>query len=143
MLKIVVVMLVFAFCLASLGACGKDGGGTLSDDQAIDIAAHHLIGKSFDSNPPATVAHADGKYTVVFTRPVPGGAPGDVYHSKVVFDEKTHEALEIAIEAEESPQTHAPAVAPAGPDYRPTPLNEEVDAVDALQKQLGKLSAPQ
>lgn len=127
------------FCLLVVSACGGDDSESLSKDQAIDIAAHHLIGKPFDIIPPSSVTFADGKYTVAFTRPVPDGAPGETYTSQVVFDAKTREALEIEINTGQS-KANIPESAPDPDDLinRPTPLNEEIDSVDALQKQLGR-----
>jgi hypothetical protein len=141
------ILPVIVFCLLIVSSCGGDGAESLSRDQAIDIAAHHLIGKSFDIIPPSTVTLAAGKYTVAFTRPVPGGAPGETYTSRVVFDAKTQEALEIEINTEKSvanvPDTDTDPI-PDSTDLinRPTPLNEEVDQVEAIQKQFEKLGKP-
>lgn len=135
--RLAVLMLVSSVSLLML-ACGSKSTGELSREQAIDIAAHHLIGKSFDVTPPATVVLADGKYTVSFRRPAPDGAPGETYTSKVVFDAKTREALEIEIR-ENTPVAAAPASvpapAPAAPAYRLTPLQGEVDHVEVIRKQ--------
>lgn len=137
------ILPVLVLCLLIVSSCGGDAAESLSRDQAIDIAAHHLIGKSFDIIPPSTVSLSKGKYTVAFTRPVPGGAPGETYTSQVVFDAKTQEALEIEINAEKSvADTPVTATTPI-PDStdlinRPTPFNEEIDQVDAIQKQFKK-----
>jgi hypothetical protein len=124
------VLTVLISCLLLLASCGHDNGGPLSREQAIDIAAHHLIGKSFDTVPPTTVSFANGNYTVSFERQVPEGVPGETYITKVVFDAKTREALEIEMDTKKSGA--APDQADSG---RPTPLMEEVDQVEAIRKQ--------
>jgi hypothetical protein len=131
--------IVLMGCGLALLACTRSDSGGLSNDQAIDIAAHHLIGRRFDPVPPSTVVLADGRYTVTFTRPVPNGAPGETYQSRVVFDARTREALEIEIRAD-SGAAGAADTQPASEEQapRPTPLNEEKDAVGDLQKRLGK-----
>jgi hypothetical protein len=128
-----VISIALVISLYLLSSCGSKSKEPMSDKQAIDIAAHHLIGKSFDVTPPSTVTFADGKYTVIFTRPVQGDNLGETYTSKVVFDAKTKEALTIEVNADTSgkslstrPQT----------EYRPTPLGEEIDHVEALRKQM-------
>lgn len=154
------LLLLTTVCLAACGNQNQDVGKpaetgaikppetgaaklteSLSREQVIDIAAHHLIGKSFDVTPPATVVQSEGKYTVSFQRPVPNGAPGATYTSKVVFDAKTKEALEIVVSEDDKRVTNAPPVAGSAgttaPAYRPTPLREEVDHAGELAKQLG------
>lgn len=127
----------FVLAIASLWiatGCSGSKEGPLSRDQAINIAAHHLIGKNFDVVPPATVSFNEGKYTVSFMRQVPGGTPGETYYSRVVFDAKSSEALEVEVAS-------GPVSAANEPDTQPsrtTPLNEEVDSVEALRKQLTK-----
>lgn len=93
------VLSLIVSCLLVSPSYGGDVGGALSREQAIDIAARHLIGKPFDIAPPSTVIFANGKYTVSFRRPIPGGAMGETYTSRIVFDAKTLEALEIEIDA--------------------------------------------
>jgi len=95
------LVLPVILCLLALPSHGANNGDTLSREEAIDIAAHHLIGKPFDVVPSSTVTFANGKYTVSFKRQVPGGASGETYTSRVVFDAKTREALKIEIETKE------------------------------------------
>lgn len=86
-------------CLLALPSYGANNDGALSREEAIDIAARHLIGKTFDVAPPSTVTFANGKYTVSFERQAPGGVP---YTSRVVFDAKTLEASEIEMDTKKS-----------------------------------------
>lgn len=96
------VLSIIISCLLVSPSYGGDVGDTLSRERAIDIAARHLIGKPFYIAPPSTVTFANGKYTVSFRRPVPGGAMGETYTSQIVFDAKTLEALEIKTDTKKS-----------------------------------------
>jgi hypothetical protein len=128
-----IIFIVLAISPFVLSSCGSKSNEPMSNEQAIDIAAHHLIGKSFDVTPPSTVTFADEKYTVIFTRPVPGDNSGETYTSKVIFDAKTKEALEIEVNADTSGKSISTR---PQPEYRPTPLGEEVDQVEALRKKM-------
>lgn len=92
------ILSIIVSCLQAFPSYGSSDAGTLSHEQAIDIAARHLIGKPFDIAPPSTVTYANGKYTVSFKRQAPGSALGETYISRVVFDAKTLEALKIEID---------------------------------------------
>lgn len=109
--------------------CGSGATGALSKEEAIDIAAHHLMGKSFERAPPAEVRFEGGVYTVVFTYPVPGGRPGETYRKKVVFDAQTREVLEIEMIVDEAGDSSAQAAQ----GYRETPLREEVDQLGPVR----------
>lgn len=95
------LVLPVILCLLALPSHGANNGDTLSREEAIVIAARHLIGKTFDVAPPSTVTFANGKYTVSFKRQVPGGASGETYTSRVVFDAKTRKASKIEIDTKE------------------------------------------
>ena len=134
--------LAVLIAFVSLCACGSGKNGPLSRDEAIDIAAHHLMGKSFDIVPPSEVHFKDGNYTIFFTYPVPGGRPGETYRKKVVFEAGTKELLEIEmiVDEEGSGGSNSAAAAENGSDgaYRATPLREEVDQVGELRDKVLK-----
>jgi hypothetical protein len=128
------------FLLAVLLESGCGGPSGVSEKQAVELAAKALMGKpGFDRTVPVSVRRLPDRYTVMFRFPVPGGRPGQTYHSFVAIEARTGEVLELGVE--EDPQSAAaapPSPSEDAPASRPTPLREEVDEVAKLQKQMGR-----
>ena len=113
-----------------LSGCARSSD-SLSEKAAVEIAAKALMGKpGFDRNVPVSVTRLADRYTVKFQFPVPGGRPGETYHSFVAVDARSGEVLELGVEQD---QAGAPQRGEAQAS-RPSPLREEVDEVEKVQK---------
>ena len=132
------ILLSTTALLVALHSTGCVRSRGVSENDAVQIAAKALMGKpGFDRNVPVNVTRSAERYTIRFQFPVPGGRPGQTYHSFVVVHAESGEVLELGVDGDQTTSTPSPPpeAAPASP---PTPLREEVDEVGKLQKRLAR-----
>jgi hypothetical protein len=133
----VLIWLSTAALLVALHSTGCARSRSVSENDAVKIAAKALMGKpGFDRDVPVNVTRSAERYTVRFQFPVPGGRPGQTYQSFVVVHAESGEVLELGVDGgDQTTSTPRPEAAPATP---PTPLREEVDEAGKLQKRLAR-----